>query len=110
MGVDLLRVATETTPDPSEDLVKEIDRFVKGKGKVLIVGLLDPDPVMTQVCEREGILVADLSRADQRYRFPSHGRHLTEAGHELVSEILYEFLLEKKLIPGLGGAGQEDRR
>ena len=85
--------------NPSMDLVREVDRFVKGQGKVLVVGFLDPDPAMTRACEGEGILVADLTRADRRLRFPSHGRHVTETGHELVSQLLYEFLLAKRLVP-----------
>ena len=79
--------------DVTEDLVLEAERYLKKRGKNLIVGFVDSDSGLQRFCREQGILFLDLSGIDQRYRFPGHGKHWTPEGHREVSDKIYEYLI-----------------
>ena len=80
-------------PDLTEDLVLELDSFLKQKGGVLAVSWVEQDVPLKEFCDRHKILTLDLRRSNEKgYRFPSFGKHWTPAGHRFVSEQIYGFL------------------
>lgn len=86
--------------DPTAYLVKEMGRFLENKGAKLVIGFIDSDAALMEYCRQEHIVSLDLTQVDERYRFPSHGKHWTEKGHELVSGLIYQFLQKNNFLAG----------
>lgn len=85
------------TQDPTEYLVKEIDAFLKQRHSFFVVALIDSDERLERYCEKENILLLDLTSIGQDYRFPSNGQHWNEQGHRLASERIVNFIERKGL-------------
>jgi lysophospholipase L1-like esterase len=94
------------TDDPSADLLKSMNDFVKGWGHRFAVGFIDQDSELMAFCERENIAFFDLSSVNASYRFPSQGTHWTEKGHQRVSEKVYEFLSQNGFLSLSSESGQ----
>ncbi len=77
--------------DPTRAIVMNMYRFVTSRGAKFIVGLHDVNPEFEKYLKENNIPYVDLTNA---YTYPANGRHWTPEGHALVSERIYNFLMQ----------------
>ena len=78
-------------PDPTQELILEINRFLKEKGCDLIIGFETQDNELMQVAFQNHIPYLLLENS---HVFKENGRHWTEQGNRFVSEEIFKFLSE----------------
>lgn len=74
--------------NPTRVIIKNMDRFVKSKGAILLVGFQQSHPELESYLEYEGIPYVDLSNP---FTFEDEGCHWTTVGHSFVSEKILHF-------------------
>jgi hypothetical protein len=77
--------------DPTRAIITHMHKFVKARGAEFIVGLHDTDPELKNYLKDNNIPFVDISNS---YTYPANGRHWTPEGHTLVSEKIYNFLMQ----------------
>ncbi len=90
MGSPSLRVK-----DPTLAIITHMHRFVTTRGAEFIVGLHDMHPGLEKYLKDNNIPCVDLSNS---YRYPANGRHWTPEGHTLVSDTIYNFLMQGRYL------------
>jgi len=74
-----------------------MNKFVRDKGAVFIVGVETKQPILEKFFKSEKIPYVDL---ENPYRYRNYGRHWTPQGHRYVSKKILEFLIQNKYIMG----------
>jgi hypothetical protein len=77
--------------DPTRAIITHMHRFVKARGAEFIVGLQGANPELEKYLKDNNIPCLDLSNS---YTYPTKGNHWTPEGHTLVSERIYNFLMQ----------------
>ena len=77
-------------PDPTHRIMEEINGFVKQNDAEFIVGLTNSDIALEAFLKEKNIAHLDLSN---QYRFPRHGHHWTNRGHDFVTDKIERFLI-----------------
>ena len=74
-----------------------MNAFVNSKGAKLIIGFTDDGGVREgcSLCESNNIPFLLLTN---KFRYDSHGNHWTPEGNKFVSDKIYEFLVQEKLL------------
>jgi len=83
-------------PNPTQAIIVKMNKFVRDKGSVFIVGLETRHPILEKFFESEKIPYVNL---ENPYRYPVFG-HWTPEGHRYVSKKILEFLIQNKFIVG----------
>jgi len=81
--------------NPTYAIINKIYELSKDKGFRFIIGLQEETPELEPFLSSNNIPYLLLSNP---YRYPSHGRHWTPAGHAYVAEKIYEYLKQAKLV------------
>jgi len=77
--------------DPTRAIITQMHRFVKARGAAFIVGLQGANPELEKYFKESSIPCVDLSNS---YTYPTKGNHWTPEGHTVVSERIYNFLVQ----------------
>jgi hypothetical protein len=81
--------------DPTYAIITNMHRFIKARGAKFIVGLQGVDPGLKIYLKENSIPFVDLSNS---YVYPTNGRHWTPEGHALVSEKIYNYLMQERYL------------
>jgi hypothetical protein len=76
-------------PDPTGAIISDLNKYVKMKGAVLVVGLTLRNPRLEEFLDYLKIPFLDLNTP---LRYPGYGAHWTPDGHTFVCEKIDEFL------------------
>lgn len=79
--------------NPTREILTLMNDYVQSKGSTFLVGLQDRHPALQRFFEEANIPYVDLSAANE-FTFPTDGNHWTPAGHTMVSEFVYDFLVD----------------
>jgi hypothetical protein len=92
-------------PPPTGAILRDLHRYVTGKGAVLLVGLTQPRTRLEEFLTFFHIPWVNLS---SDLRFPGFGQHWTPAGHAVVASKIEEFLAEGHYLnpPSTNGLSQ----
>ena len=82
-------------PDPTGALIRDLQKYVHGKGAELIVGLTLSNPRLDEFLRYFKIPCLDLTTP---LRYPKFGGHWTPEGHAFVCGKIEEFLVRGKYI------------
>lgn len=83
--------ATVRVEDPTRAIIANMNRFVTSRGAAFIVGLHDANTEFQNYLKDNRIPFVDLSNS---FTYPEQGRHWTPEGHTVVSEKIYNFLMQ----------------
>lgn len=81
--------------DPTYAIITNMHRFIKTRGAKFIVGLQGVDPGLKKYLKDNKIPLVDLTNS---YVYPDNGSHWTPAGHTLVSEKIYNYLMQERYL------------
>ena len=76
-------------PDPTFEIMSELNTYVTSRGARFIVGLQDENAELTRYLNEERIDQLELKNP---HRYPAFGTHWTPAGHKEVSRRFLEYL------------------
>jgi hypothetical protein len=99
----LLDEAVVHVPDPTNEVIGEMQRWVTGRGARFAVGLVAENADIRRLCKRRGIPWVDLDGVE---RYPEHAAHWTPAGHRAVAERIHRFVLDNRLLSPPVGSPQ----
>jgi lysophospholipase L1-like esterase len=75
--------------DPTHEIFKEMNNFLKARGSKLVVGTIDHNPELEELLAQENIDFIDLYTP---LRFSEKGSHWNAEGHKFVADKINEFL------------------
>ena len=75
--------------DPTHEIFKEMNAFLKARGSKLVVGTIFTDPELEELLKAENIAYIDLNND---FVFPEKGNHWTAKGHKFAADKITEFL------------------
>jgi hypothetical protein len=76
-------------PDPTEDIICEMNNYIKTNNSLFIVGFIDENPPMELMCRNNNIAYLSLQNS---YRYPELWEHWTPKGHNYVCKAIYDYL------------------
>jgi hypothetical protein len=79
-------------PNPTGAIIRDLQKYVEGKGARLLVGLTKSNPRLEEFLRFFKIPYIDLTTS---LRYPGFGSHWTPEGHSFVSEKVEEFLMRE---------------
>ena len=82
-------------PNPTGAIIRDLQKYVKGKRARLLVGLTRSNPRLEEFLQFFKIPYVDLTTS---LRYPGFGTHWTPEGHTFVCEKIEEFLIREKVI------------
>jgi len=82
-------------PDPTGPIIREVQKYVAGKGAVFVMGLTRSNPRLEEFLQYFKIPYVDLTTLE---RYPDFGQHWTPEGHAFVCEKIDRFLVEGKYL------------
>ena len=95
--VQITRTKRIFVDNPTDEIIKEMEAFVKSKGARFFIAFTDDAGTREDcvVCESNDIPYLLLTT---NYRYASHGHHWSPEGNEFVSNKIYEFLKQENII------------
>lgn len=90
-----------TVPDPTHALLSEMDRYVKERGALFIVGFASAEQQFMAYCRQARLNHVSLF---SEHVFPTHGQHWTAEGHQEICERFDAYLAKA----GVWQAGPAD--
>jgi lysophospholipase L1-like esterase len=90
-------------PDPTSEVIREMQRWVTGRGARFAVGLVAENADVRRLCKKRGIPWVDLDGVE---RYPEHAAHWTPDGHRAVAERIHRFVVDNRLLPPAAGVHQ----
>jgi hypothetical protein len=82
-------------PNPTGPIIRDMQKFVAGKGATLLVGLTKANPRLEEFLTFFKIPFLNL---DTNLRYPEFGTHWTPEGHTFVCDKIDKFLLDGKFL------------
>lgn len=90
-------ISSVRVEDITGDLVIRMKYYLKKKQSKLVVGFVSKDESLMKLCKNEAIPFLDFTSITTKHHFPTHGRHWTKEGHQLVAQSIYDFFTQKHL-------------
>ncbi len=93
----IFQIASPTihVPDPTNNIICEMNSFLKANNSTLIIGFIDKDQDMESNCIKSNIPYIALQTS---YRYPGDRSHWTPKGHDFACNATYDFLLKNSYI------------
>jgi hypothetical protein len=82
-------------PNPTGPIIRDMQKYVTGKGATLLVGLTKANPRLEEFLTFFNI---PLLKLDTDLRYPEFGTHWTPEGHTIVCDKIETFLLDGKFL------------
>lgn len=82
-------------PNPTGPIIRDMQKFVAGKGATLLVGLTKANPRLEEFLTFFKVPFVEL---ETNLRYPEFGSHWTPEGHTFVCDKVEQFLLEGKFL------------
>ena len=81
--------------DPTFEILKEMDRYVKSKGSRFVIGFQKKYPLMENFLEKEGVEFINL---ENEHVYKLAGQHWNPEGHTYVAGKIEEYVLKDRLL------------